>query len=129
MNGKLWKSAITVLIPVAILLVPVPAGLPVIAWKMFALYIGAILGLMLRPLPEPVVLITVLSISSLWLNNIGDALAGYANTTTWLVFTAFMVGQAFSDTGLGKRIAFVLIGKMGRTTLGLGYVATSVSYT
>lgn len=123
MKAKLIKIAITVLVPLSILLSPLPTGLPAAAWNLFALYIGAILGLMLRPAPEPVILITVLAISSMWLNNIGIALAGYASTTTWLVFTAFMVGQAFSDTGLGKRIAFVLIDKMGRTPLGLGYVA------
>ena len=128
MDSKLVKTVITVAIPMGILMTPVPAGLPVAAWNLFALYIGAILGLMLRPLPEPVVLLIVIAISSLWLNNIGVALAGYASTTTWLVFTAFMVGQAFSDTGLGKRIAFVLIGKMGRTTLGLGYVAALTDF-
>jgi DASS family divalent anion:Na+ symporter len=127
-NSKLVKAAVTVLVPVAILLVPVPTGLPVMAWKLFALYIGAILGLMLRPLPEPAILLTAIAISSLWLNNVGEALAGYASTTTWLVFTAFMVGQAFNDTGLGKRIAFILIGKMGRTTLGLGYVAALTDF-
>ena len=121
---KNWiKAGLTVGIPIALVFSPAPAGLSSGAWNLFALYIGAILGLMLRPLPEPVVMLTVIAISSLWLNNIGIALAGYASTTTWLVFTAFMVGQAFSETGLGKRIAFVLIGKMGKSTLGLGYVA------
>jgi DASS family divalent anion:Na+ symporter len=122
--GKTWiKAGLTVGIPIAIVLSPAPAGLSNGAWNLFALYIGAILGLMLRPFPEPVVMLTVIAISSLWLNNIGIALAGYASTTTWLVFTAFMVGQAFSETGLGKRIAFALIGKIGKSTLGLGYVA------
>lgn len=121
--NKLSRILITVAIPLAILLIPVPAGLSVAAWRLFALYIAAILGIMFRPYPDPVILLAVIAVSSLWLNNIGVALAGYASTTTWLVFTAFMVGQAFSDTGLGKRIAYILIGKMGRTTLGLSYVA------
>ncbi len=123
MPGRMWKIAVTVLVPIALLLMPVPAGLTAGAWKLFALYMGAIFGIMLRPAPEPVVLLTVLSISSIYLGNIGVALSGYATTTAWLVFSAFMVGQAFADTGLGKRVAYILIGKMGRTTLGLGYVA------
>lgn len=121
--NKLSKSLITVAVPLVILLLPVPDDLSVAAWRLFALYIAAILGIMLRPFSDPVILLAVIAISSLWLNNINVALAGYASTTTWLVFTAFMVGQAFTDTGLGKRIAYVLIGKMGKTTLGLGYVA------
>ncbi|ELW6990004.1 DASS family sodium-coupled anion symporter [Escherichia coli] len=42
--------------------------------------------------------------------------------TTWLVFSAFTLSAAFVTTGLGKRIAYLLIGKIGNTTLGLGYV-------
>lgn len=123
MSGKLWRVAITILVPIALIMTPVPAGLTATAWKLFALYMAAIFGIMLRPFPEPVVLLTVISISCIYLGNIGVALAGYATTTCWLVFTAFMVGQAFAETGLGKRIAYFLIGKLGRTTLGLGYVA------
>lgn len=121
--NKLFKTAIPIVIPLAILVCPVPEGLSVAAWRLFALYIAAILGIMFRPFSDPVILLAVIAVSSLWLNNINVALAGYASTTTWLVFTAFMVGQAFTDTGLGKRIAYFLIGKMGRTTLGLSYVA------
>ncbi len=123
LKGKLIRAAVTILVPVAILLIPVPAGLAPIAWKIFAIYIGAILGMMLRPLPEPVVLLVAISVSGIWLKNTGAALGGFASPTTWLVVAAFMVGQAFIETGLGRRIAYLLIGKLGRTTLGLGYVA------
>jgi DASS family divalent anion:Na+ symporter len=37
----------------------------------------------------------------------------------WFSFT---LSAAFVITGLGKRIAYILIGKIGSTTLGLGYV-------
>lgn len=123
MFSKIWRSLICVAVPVIIILLPVPAGLTGGAWKLFAVYVGAILGLMLRPFPEPVVLLTAVSISSLMLNNISIILGGYANSVTWLVFAAFMVGTAFVETGLGRRIAYILIGKMGRSSLGLGYVA------
>ncbi len=49
-------------------------------------------------------------------------LSGYSSGTTWLVFSAFTLSAAFVTTGLGKRIAYLLIGKIGNTTLGLGYV-------
>ncbi len=38
------------------------------------------------------------------------------------MFSAFTLSAAFVTTGLGKRIAYLLIGKIGNTTLGLGYV-------
>ena len=48
-------------------------------------------------------------------------LTGYASTTTWQVFAAFMISVAFVSTGLGKRIAYLLIRLFGRTSLGLAY--------
>jgi DASS family divalent anion:Na+ symporter len=124
MKGKLIRAAITILVPVVIFLAPVPADLPVAAWRLFAIYIGAILGMMLRPVPEAVVLLVAIAISGIFLKNTTVVLAGFASPTAWLVFSAFMLGQAFIETGLGKRIAFLLIGtRLGRTTLGLGYVA------
>jgi len=118
-----WKLAVCILIPMGIAMLPPPSGLETKAWYLFALYIGAILGLMLRPLPEPAVILIVLGLSSVVLRNTNSLLAGYANSVTWLVFSAFMVGAAFVETGLGRRIAYVLIGKFGSSSLGLGYVA------
>ena len=101
-KGKLIRAAITILVPVLILLAPVPADLPVAAWKLFAIYIGAILGMMLRPAPEPVVLLVAIAASSIFFKNTAVVLSGFASPTTWLVFSAFLLGQAFIETGLGK---------------------------
>lgn len=123
MTVRMWKSAICIVVPILIWFSPVPPGLSTPAWNLFGVYIGTILGLMLRPVPEPVVLIASLAVAGLIFKNGSVVLAGYANSTTWLVFSAFMVGTAFTETGLGKRIAFLLIRKFGKTTLGIGYVA------
>jgi len=49
------------------------------------------------------------------------ALSGFANSTIWLIFAAYVFALGYSKTGLGKRIALLLIRAMGRRTLGLGY--------
>ncbi len=49
------------------------------------------------------------------------ALAGFSNSTVWLIFIAFMFALGYEKTGLGKRIALVLIKTLGKRTLGLGY--------
>ena len=108
------------LVAAAILLFPVPAGLTIEAWKLFAIYCSALLGLILRPANEAIVLITVLAFGSLILP-VGKLLSGFANPTVWLVFTAFLISQAFADTGLGKRIAYIMVGRFGKTALGLVY--------
>ncbi|TWT76025.1 putative malate transporter YflS [Posidoniimonas polymericola] len=52
---------------------------------------------------------------------LGRALAGFADTTTWLVVSAFMISGAMIRSGLGQRVALSMVTLFGRTTLGLGY--------
>lgn len=128
MNNKTLKLAVCILVPAVILLLPVPNGLTLAAWRLFAMYMAAIFGLVLRPYDEAVILLAVIAASGLIFGNMGALLSGYASTTAWLVFSAFMIGTAFTSTGLGKRIAYYLIGKFGETPLKLGYVAALTDF-
>jgi len=49
------------------------------------------------------------------------ALSGFSNSTVWLIFGAFMFALGYEKTGLGRRIALLLVRSMGRRTLTLGY--------
>jgi len=49
------------------------------------------------------------------------ALAGFANSTVWLVVAALMFALGYEKTGLGRRIALLLVRRLGGRTLGLGY--------
>lgn len=130
MNVKsLWKLIVILAIPCIIGIIPAPAGLTELAWVLFGIYLAAIVGLVIKPFPEPVVLLIAVAASMVVVGNLGhgvlktsSVLSGYASGTTWLVFSAFTLSAAFVTTGLGKRIAYILIGKIGNTTLGLGYV-------
>jgi di/tricarboxylate transporter len=62
---RLLKLSICALAPILILLLPVPAGLTIDAWRLFAFYIAAIFGLMLRPLPASAVILAVIAVLSL----------------------------------------------------------------
>jgi L-tartrate/succinate antiporter len=52
------------------------------------------------------------------------ALSGFANTTVWLIFAAYMFAVGYAKTGLGRRIALHLIRRLGGRTLGLAYAVT-----
>ncbi|MDR0805556.1 MAG: anion permease [Enterobacteriaceae bacterium] len=126
---KVWKLLVLVAIPIIVALLPTPAGLPPIAWLLFGLYLAAIVGLVLKPYSEPVILLATIAATAIVIGLYGakdvkaaEVLKGYSSGTTWLVFAAFTLSAAFVITGLGKRIAYILIGKLGGTTLGLGYV-------
>ncbi|WP_439397813.1 anion permease [Bradyrhizobium sp. PMVTL-01] len=69
-----------------------------------------------RPYNEPVVILAVVAVSAIFLGNGPVAMAGYASPTVWLVFSAFLIGSAIIETGLGRRIAFFLVGGGGKST-------------
>ena len=52
---------------------------------------------------------------------IKEALVGYGDTTVWLVVAAFLIAGAVSRTGLGTRIALLLVSLMGKSSVGLAY--------
>jgi DASS family divalent anion:Na+ symporter len=59
---------------------------------------------------------------------LGEALGGFGNRVIWLVVMAFFISRGVIKTGLGARIAYTFMRRLGRTTLGLGYsmVATDL---
>ena len=140
------KKAIHYLILIAIIaatyVFPAPEGLSVVGWHLFGVYVATIVAIILKPFALPVILLAGVAISSIiigitpgeqWFDAKNnkmleialeeeDVLGGYKSGTTWLVFAAFAMSTAFVATGLGKRIAYLLIGKFGSTTLRLGYV-------
>lgn len=136
-KDQLWKVCILFAIPAILWFIPPPSD-PVMfsepgkdpiqilltptAWHALAIYLAAIVGLVLKPFPAPVILLAAVGATALLVGDVRGALSGYASPTTWLVFSAFALCTAFVATGLGKRIAYILIGKLGGTTLGLGYV-------
>lgn len=120
--STLKKIGICLILPIIILLTPVPNGLSPATWQLFAIYAGTIVGLVVRPYAEHVLMLGVVGICSIWFKNSALFLSGFSNSVTWLIFAAFMIGVAFSETGLGRRIAYMLIGKLGKSPLRLGYV-------
>lgn len=128
LGKRVIKLGICAAITVLLILVPAPAGLAPIAWRLFALYIGVLAALMMRPFPEPVIFFFAIGASGVLLSGnkdvgVKDLLSGYSDPTAWLVFSAFFIGTAFAITGLGKRIAYLLIRAVGSTPLRLGFVA------
>lgn len=135
-----WKHFAPIVVGIVIALIPAPAGLPQYAWYYFAIFAAVIVGLMFEPLPGGaigligVTLVARLSEYVLFspeqlakpgfnpLNaSLSWALSGFSNSTVWLIFGAFMFALGYEKTGLGQRIALILVKAMGRKTLTLGY--------
>ena len=138
---QVWRAGIPLAAGALIALLPVPAGLAPNAWLYFAIFAAVILALVTEPLPSAaigllgVTLIAVLGLPfgaaqradpsfRLPAESIKWALAGFANSTVWLIFGAFVFAMGYEKTGLGRRIALLLVRRLGGRTLGLGYAIT-----
>jgi citrate:succinate antiporter/L-tartrate/succinate antiporter len=107
------------------------------AWLFLSIFVAVIVGLILEPVPPALVGIIGVAVAVYF--RVGAAgsgeptitssdsvsitwgLSGMANTTVWLIFSAFAIGLGFQKSGLGRRIAMLLMSKLGKSTLGLGY--------
>ena len=126
MGTKAIKTAVLILIPLVMWFMTPPEGLSAGTWRLLGFYFSAILGLMLKPFPVPVVVLATLAASSLFLGNAKVVLSGYSSTSLWLIFAAFGLAVAFGNTGLGHRIAYLLVRLFGSTVLRLGYVTAAI---
>src|SRR5438128_44189 len=135
-----WRAVVPLAIVAIIALLPAPSGLEPHAWYFFAIFAGVIAGLVTEPLPAPVIgLIGVVSTTVLapWVlfgraelakpgfklveETLKWALSGFSSSTVWLVVGAFMFALGYEKSGLGRRIGLLLVRKLGKNTLSLGY--------
>jgi len=111
------NAVITVLIGAVIWFIPVPVGLKAVTWHLFAIFVAVIAGFILNPLPMGAVSMIALSFATITNTvSIGDALSGFSDAIIWLVVSSFLFAKAFIKTGLGYRIAYVLIRAIGDST-------------
>jgi DASS family divalent anion:Na+ symporter len=105
---------------------PAPSGISVESWRLLAIFTATIVGSIVRPLPAGAVVF--LGVSTIALTNTlptAKALSGYSDPIVWLVLCAFFLSRGVLKTGLGRRIAFLFIRAMGRSSLGLAYALVS----
>lgn len=122
MNSKLLKSLLAIGIGAAIWFSPVPEGLKLQAWRLFAIFAATIAGLILQPLPMGVTCFLSITFTAL----VGvlkpeQVLSGFGNLTIWLIVSAFLFSRGFIKTGLGRRIAFLIMRAIGHRTINLAY--------
>ena len=120
--NRCTRGLLTLGLMVILWWIPVPEGLALQAWHLFAIFAATILGFILQPMPLGAVALAGVTFSALT-NTIkpAQALAGYSDTTIWLIVSAFLFAKGFIKTGLGRRIAYQLILWFGSSSLKLSY--------
>jgi DASS family divalent anion:Na+ symporter len=109
-----------------VLAVPRPDGITPQSWQLLAIFAATIVGSIARPVPAgAVVFLGVCAVALFNVMTPKEALAGYADPIVWLVLCAFFMSRGLIKTGLGRRIAFLFIRAIGRSSLGLAYALVS----
>jgi DASS family divalent anion:Na+ symporter len=122
MGARPGPLALVVAVGLLIWALPLPAGVEPRAWRLLAIFVATIVGIIVRPLPMGAMSIAGIAVAVATRTlTITEALSGFGNSTVWLVVAAFFLAAGFIKTGLGARIAYLLVASFGRTTLGLGY--------
>lgn len=126
MESSKWKKFLAIIIfAVAIYLCQHTEQITNAEWLLFTIFVATILGFLLQPVPMGVIALLSLTVSIFTgVIDTNTAVSGYGNSTIWLIVCAFLLARAFVKTGLGKRIALMIIERMGRSSLTLGYAIT-----
>lgn len=129
MNTKRNKFLAVAAIALVLWFLPVPDGLEPAAWHLFAIFVSTIAGFILQPVPIGAMgFLGVTAAALTGTVSVGTAISGYGNGTIWLIICAFLLSRGFIKSGLGRRIAFVVIKRIGRSSLTLGYAITASDF-
>ncbi len=127
MKSRILKMVPVVLFPLITWLAPAPEGLNPETWRMFGLCLSLLCGLIMKPFSEPVISLIIIGIGSFFVEKPEVLFAGFAAQGVWFLLAVLLACGAFKKTGLGRRLAYVLLDKFGntrfgRSSLGLGYI-------
>lgn len=99
------------------------------SWQTIIIFLATIVAIVVNAMPMGaigLVAITIFAVTGAGgavsaQKSILDALSGFNSELIWLVTIAFFFSRGFVKTGLGQRIALILVYYFGRKTLGLAY--------
>lgn len=116
------KRGITLVFGIIIWHLPIPWDLSPDSWHLFAIFITAIIGVLIDALS--IFTASVLALVAVVLFRVltpEKAFSGFSESFILLILAAFLVAKGVIKSGLGRRIAFLLIRRFGKSTLNLGY--------
>lgn len=131
--GQRYGLILGVIVMLAAILIPTPEGLPVAGQRMLGVLLFAVIVWMTDAISYPVSAAVILALMAFLLGISPDvanpkitqmgtsrgltiALGGFANTAFALVGGALFIAAAMMKTGLDRRIALVVLSKIGAKT-------------
>jgi DASS family divalent anion:Na+ symporter len=117
-----YLQLFAILFGVALWFTPTPSGLETQAWHLFAIFITAILSVIIKAMPiftSSILALAVVVLTGTLTTK--EAYSGFSEDFILLIIVAFLIARGVIKSGLGKRIAFLIIKKFGKSSLGLAY--------
>ena len=117
-----YLQLFSILFGIALWFTPAPSGLETQAWHLFAIFITAILAVIINAMPIFTSSIIASAVTVLTGTlTAKEAYSGFSQGFILLIIVAFLIARGVIKSGLGKRIAFLIIRKFGKSSLGLSY--------
>ncbi len=122
MEVKPVRVAIMLVFLAIIWFIPPPWGITVQAWHLFSIFITCILAVVIGANPILTTAI-IAAVAAIFLGVLDPvkAYSGFGKGFILLIVVAFLVANGVIKSGLGNRIAYMLVSKFGKSTLRLGY--------
>jgi len=117
-----YLQIFAILFGVALWFLPTPTGLETQAWHLFAIFITAIFSVIIKAMPiftSSIIALSVVVLTGTLTTK--EAYSGFSEDFILLIIVAFLIARGVIKSGLGKRIAFLIIKKFGKSSLGLSY--------
>jgi divalent anion:Na+ symporter, DASS family len=122
LNIKLKQLLAAIAIGAIILLIPRPSAISQAGWQLLAVFISVLAASALGAVSLGLAsVIGIFVLSSTHIITTQTAFSSYSESLLWLIVCADCLSLGITKTGLGNRIAYNLIKRIGKRTLGAGY--------
>ncbi len=101
---------------------PTPEGLSIEAWHLFSIFISIIVAVIIEA--TSIFTASIIGLGFVILTHTltaKQAYSGFSQGFILLIIVAFLIARGVIKSGLGKRLAFLIIKRFGKSSLGLGY--------
>jgi len=119
---KHWLQFSVLILGLILWFMPTPSGLETQAWHLFVIFIAAIYAVIINAMPiftSSIIALAVVVLTGTLTTE--QAYSGFSEDFILLIIVAFLIARGVIKSGLGKRIAFLIIRKFGTSSLKLGY--------
>ena len=101
--------ALVALYAALVFLIPPPASVTPQGWRLTAIFICVIAGMVMEPLPASALVLLGLTAMAANGTPMREVLGGFAEPSVWLVVAAMIIARVMLDCGLARRIALLFI--------------------